>query len=149
MDFHDLPPRLAQQGHALERGDRIKIYDLTCLPMNTTTLVRFMMKLLKKGVAIEFHAPGIVIEPDESNDLFKLVAGLDNHWRRVHGIKTHPSDSKPGRKPKLTEDQLPGIRQMLEDSGATVSSVAKNLGVGRTTLFDFLQRHRDAEAVPS
>ncbi len=81
--------------------------------------------------------------------MFRLVAALDNHWRRVHGMKTHSSDSKPGRKPRLTDDQLPDIRQMLDMRGATVASVAKSLGVGRTTLFDFLQRHRDAPALQS
>ena len=69
MDFHDLPPRLAQQGHALERGDRIKIYDLTCLPMNTTTLVRFMMKLLagspdeeQEVEVLRTHQQGVRVE---------------------------------------------------------------------------------------
>ena len=121
MDLNDLPNKLAQGGMPLESGDRIKIYDFTCLPMH----------------------------PQEGNDLFKLVTGLDNHWRLTHGVRTRPTDSKPGRKPKLTEDQLPAIRRMLDDSGATVSSVAKDLGIGRTTLFDFLQRHRDSEAVTS
>lgn len=149
MDLNDLPNKLAQGGMPLESGDRIKIYDFTCLPMHPQNLLRFMRQMLKKGVSIQFAAPGIVIKPEEGNDLFKLVTGLDNHWRLTHGVRTRPTDSKPGRKPKLTEDQLPAIRRMLDDSGATVSSVAKDLGVGRTTLFDFLQRHRDSEAVTS
>jgi DNA invertase Pin-like site-specific DNA recombinase len=149
VSFVDLPRKLAKEGHELMRGDRIKIYDFTCLPLNTMTLVRMMVKVLRRGITIEFCAPKIVIEPDDGSDLFRLVAALDNHWRRVHGMKTHSSDSKPGRKPRLTDDQLSDIRQMLDMSGATVASVAKSLGVGRTTLFDFLQRHRDAPALQS
>ena len=149
VSFVDLPRKLAKEGHELMRGDRIKVYDFTCLPLNTMTLVRMMVKVLKRGIAIEFCAPKIVIEPDDGGDMFRLVAALDNHWRRVHGMKTHSSDSKPGRKPRLTEDQLPDIRNRLKARGATVASVAKTLGVGRTTLFDFLQRHREGTALQS
>ena len=141
ISFLDLPKKLAHKGYELGPGDRIKIFDFTCLPVNTATLVRMLVKLLRKGVAIEFCAAGITIEPDEDNDEpFRLLAALDNHWRRVHGMKTHPPDTKPGRKPRLTSDQLPRIRTMLAAKGATYASVAKELSVGRTTLFDFLQR---------
>lgn len=142
VSFLDLPRKLAHEGYELTRGDKIKIYDFACLPINTMTLVRMMVKVLRKGVAIEFCAPGITILPDEDNgQLFRLIAALDNHWRRVHGMKTHAGESKPGRKPRFTAEQLPEIRQLLAQEGATVASVAKDLGVGRTTLFDFLQRH--------
>lgn len=149
VSFLDLPRKLAKEGHELVRGDKIKVYDLTCLPINTMTLVRMMVKVLRRGIAIEFCAPGITIQPDAGSDLYRLIAALDNHWRRVHGMKTHASDSKPGRKPLLTDDQLPDIRSMLDADGETVGSVAKKLGVGRTTLFDFLQRHKDAPSLTS
>lgn len=145
VSFQDMPKALAKAGHALEAGDIITVYDLTCLPINTMTLVRMIAKVLKQGVSVAFHAPGITIRPDEHSEPFKLIAALDSHWRLVHGMKTHASDSKPGRKALLADDQLNDIRGMLGAKGATVASVAKKLGVGRTTLFDFLQRHRDAE----
>lgn len=141
--FLDLPKTLTRAGHRLERGDKIKIYDLSCLPINTMTLVRIMMKLLKEGVAIEFCAQNIVIQPDADTDIFRLVGMLDQHWRLIHGMKTHTSDAKVGRKALLADDQFPMIQAMI-DGGLTVSAAAKELGVGRTTLFDFLQRHRAA-----
>src|SRR3546814_1239143 len=55
VSFLDLPRKLAQQGFELGSGDRIKIYDFTCLPVNTMTLVRLMVKLLGKGVRSEEH----------------------------------------------------------------------------------------------
>ena len=42
--FLDLPKKLAQSGYELGRGDRIKIYDLTCLPVNTERLVGMIVR---------------------------------------------------------------------------------------------------------
>lgn len=146
IGFHDLPKALARAGDGLEAGDTIKVYDLACIPINTVTLVRMMAKLLRQGVAIRLYKPAVTITPDEKADAFRLLDALDHHWRLIHGMKTHAADSKPGRKALLADDQLSDIRAMLEMKGATVASVAKKLGVGRTTLFDFLQRHKAPNA---
>lgn len=142
VSFLDMPRALARAGQGLEAGDTIKVYDLTCLPINTMTLVRMMAKLLKQGVTIHFCALNLTILPDDKADVVRLISALDHHWRRLHGMKTHATDSKPGRKALLADEQIAEIRVMLDAKGATVASVAKKLGVGRTTLFDFLQRHR-------
>ncbi|MBB6193135.1 DNA invertase Pin-like site-specific DNA recombinase [Sphingobium wenxiniae] len=144
VSFVDLPKVLAAQGSALEPGDCIRVYDLTCLPIATTTLVRMLRKVLSNGIAVEFTKPGLVIEPDADSALFRFIALLDTHWRQVHGIKTHSREPKVGRKPRIAEAELPRIRAMLDEDGASVARVAKRLGVGRTTLFDYLQRHRKA-----
>ncbi|SCW93576.1 Site-specific DNA recombinase [Sphingobium faniae] len=145
ISFQDMDKALVRAGDGLEAGDTITVYDFNCLALNTTTLIRVLAKVLKKGVTVRFHAQDITIRPDEQDEPFKLIAALDNHWRLVHGIKTHANDSKPGRKARLADDQLDEIRTMLGAQGATVTSVAKELGVGRTTLFDFLQRLRQDE----
>lgn len=142
VSFLDLPKKLAQSGYTLEPGDKIKVYDLTCLPVNTATLVRMIVKLLRGGVAIELCSPGLVIDPDTNEDMVRLLVALDSHWRRVHGMKTHPTNSKTGRKPLLTADRLNEIKAMLAEKDATYDSVAEDLGVGRTTLYDYLQRHK-------
>lgn len=139
--FLDLPKKLAQSGHGLCRGDRIKIYDFTCLPLNTATMVRQVAKLLDMGVAIEFCAPRIVMDPDADNESLRLLTALDSHWRRVHGMKTRPTHNKPGRKPRLTSDQLPEIKAMLAAKDATYDSVSVELSIPRTTLYDYLKRH--------
>lgn len=144
--FNDLPKQLALHGHELKRGDRIKVYDLNCLPLSTSTLLRLMAKILGMGIAIEFCRPGITIDPGaQSGDLSRFVIELDRHARHVHGLKRQAHETKTGRKPTLPDDQLPEIRQLLAVAGATVTSVARELGVGRTTLFDYLRRHKDAE----
>ncbi|WP_176599426.1 Hin recombinase [Sphingobium sp. 15-1] len=150
ISFLDLPKKLEQSGFELGHGDRIKIYDFTCLPVNTATLVRMLVKLLGKGVAIEFSAALIVLDPDGDNDeALRLLVALDSHWRRVHGMKTHPPHIKTGRKPRLKADQLPKIQAMLAAEGATYNSVASELGLARSTVFEFVKRHKPVAAEAS
>ena len=138
-----LAERLARKGMALQSGDTLKIYDLSCLAISTATLIRIFVKTLTAGVTIEICRPGIKIVPDKNpSALQQLLESLDAHWRLIHGIKTHgETQAKIGRKPRLSDDQLPAIRDMLRQPRATTSAVAVSLGVGRTTLFDFLKRH--------
>ncbi|MDQ4422180.1 Hin recombinase [Sphingobium sp. DEHP117] len=140
---HQLLKQLARQGNALASGDTIKIHDLSCLPVNTMSLVRIFHKLLQKGIAIEIGNAALVISPDDGkSELMRLIALLDQHWRHLHGVKSHPPDqSKPGPKPRLNPEQLTDIQARLSQPGATVSSVARDMNVRRTTLFDFLRRY--------
>lgn len=145
VSFTDLPKQLARHGLELKQGDKIKIYDFNCLPVSVSTLLRLMSKVLSMGIALEFCRPGITIGPGEQScDLSRFVIELDRHCRHVHGLKRQAHDAKAGRKPTLADDQLPKIRRMLAVDRATVSSVARELGVGRSTLFDYLKRHKDA-----
>ncbi len=143
VSFADLPARLARSGHSLASGDTIRVYDLSCLPMNTMVLLRLLAKLLRKGISVELFALDLIIAP-EGGALPIFIDALDSHWRRIHGIKTRSATgAAAGRKKVIDDDQLAAIRQRL-DGGATVSAVARDLGVGRTTLFDFLRRHDTA-----
>lgn len=139
--FNQLGELLARKGFALKAGDRVKLYDLSCLALSTTILIRVLAKMLRGGVSIEIVKPGIIITPDETDQAHALLHALDGHYRHVHGIKTHPADTAPqGRKRLLDADKLPEIRAMLDKPGATATSVAQELGVARSTLFNYLDR---------
>lgn len=144
VSFNELEKLLAKLGHPLVSGDTIKVHDLSCLAVSTTTVLRVMVRLLKAGVNIELCGLGVTITPDRHSDLFLLVEAFDGHWRQIHGIKTNEKrEAKAGRKPRLTIEQLPDIRKRLAEQGATHESVAKDLGVARSTLFGFLKAHKD------
>ena len=138
--FNKLADVLAQHGIRLGAGDRVKVYDLACIKLSTTTLVRVVSRLLRKGVAFEIISAGIVIEPSADDKLLALLEALDAHNRYLHGIKTHPADRR-GRKRLLEPDQLSDIRARLDRPGATATDVASDLGVARSTLFNFLDRY--------
>ena len=125
---------------ALKAGDQVKIYSLSCLALSTTGLIRVLTNLLRDGISIQIAEPAIVINPREAAQKHELLDALDVHYRHLHGIKTHPPDMK-GRKRILGLDQLPAIRALLDEPGATATEVAQHLGVARATLFNYLVRH--------
>jgi len=140
--FDKLTELLAHHGVNLGPGDRVKIFDLSCIALSTTTLIRVLVKMLQAGISLEIVSAGIVLDPAVDDRLPTLLTALDAHCRHHHGIKTHPpTTAQIGRRRLLGRDQLPDIRAMLEKPGATATTVAKELGVARSTLFNFLDRY--------
>lgn len=140
--FTKLSEILASRALPLKKGDRVKVYDLSCIGISTTTLIRVLTKMLQAGVSFEIVAAGIVIEPGAENKLDALLDTLDAHYRHVHGIKTNPRGTAPkGRKRRLAADQLGEIRAKLDEPGATATKVASDLNVARSTLFNYLDRY--------
>ena len=139
--FDKLIELLAQRGIHLGHGDRVKVFDLSCIALSTTTLTRVLAKMLRAGISVEIVSAGVVLDTVMDERLLALLILLDGHSRHVHGIKTHPANTAPqGRKRLLDPDQLPDIRARLEQPGATATEVAGALGVARSTLFNFLER---------
>ncbi len=139
--FHEIGQILARNGITLTSGDHVKVYDLTCLALSTTTLIRELTKLLGQGISFEIAKAGIVLKPGAKDKTLALLEAFDGHHRHVHGIKTHPVHAAPqGRKRILDPERLEAIRAMLDEPGATHGSVARELGVGRSTLFNYLER---------
>ncbi len=140
--FNQLAGLLARKGIRLRSGDHVKIYDLTCISLTTPMIIRAVVKLLKAGISFEIGSPAIVIEPHGTDLLHTMLAALDAHHRRLHGIKTHPPEmGQAGRKRLLDPDKLPEIREKLREPGATTADVASSLGVARSTLFNYLERY--------
>lgn len=138
----DLSEILAHNRLSLEPGDRVKLFELPCLALATTQLIRELVKLLRNGITVEIVAPALILEPGNGGQGQTLLEALDGHYRHMHGIKTHPSDTAPqGRKRLLDSAKLPEILAMLDKPGATHTTVAETLGVARSTLFNFLTRH--------
>lgn len=137
--FNKLDDMLAEAGVNLKAGDRVKLYDLSCITLSTTTLVRAMSKMLRKGIAFEIISSGIVIEPTADDKVRAMLDALDAHYRYLHGMKIHHPDRK-GRRRLLDAKQLPEIREELDKPGATATHVAQKFGVARSTLFNFLER---------
>ena len=140
--FNQLSELLARNGMALKSGDCVKVYDLPCLSLSTTVLIRAVTKLLNDGVSFKIIKRGVVLQPGKNEIGHVLLDALDGHYRHLHGLKTHPVDTAPqGRKRLLAPDQLPDIRKMLDRPGATTTTVAQELGVARSTLFNYLDRY--------
>lgn len=141
QSFNKLGDLLARSGLHLEAGDRVVVYDLSCITLATPTLIRLIGRMLSRGIAFEIVSAGVVIEPAIDDKLQALIRALDGHHRYLHGLKTHPETASRGRKRLLDPDDLPAIKLKLELPGATATDVAQDLGVSRSTLFNFLERY--------
>ncbi|WP_084455695.1 helix-turn-helix domain-containing protein [Novosphingobium rosa] len=130
---------LYQAGSPLQAGDRVKIHDFNCISLTTDMMVRALTKLLSEGVTIEVVAAGVVIEPGSAPAAL-LLAGLERHYRHLHALKANPEKK---RQPVIKPEQMPAIRKRLSAPGATAASVAQELGIGRSTLFRYLERFGD------
>lgn len=130
---------LDQAGSPLQAGDRLKIHAFNCISLSTDMMVRALTKLLSQGVTIEVVGQGIIIEPGEGTAAL-LLAGLDAHYRHLHRLKANP---ERGRQPVIKPEQMPAIRKRLNEPGMTAASLAQELGIGRSTLFRYLERFGD------
>lgn len=145
VSFGKLDELLPAIGMALETGDHVKVYDLTCLTLPTSMLIRMFTKLLRQGISIEIVVPGIGLKPDGADGKHLLLDALDSHYRHIHGINTHPAKmAAVGRKRLLDPARLPEIRAKLDQPGVTGADVARELGVARSTLFAYLDRYDSA-----
>lgn len=142
ISFTDLTAFNDRRGAELKPGDTLKIYDFTCLMVSTATLIRALVKFLKHGVTIAVHADNVVLRPEADQPFSHLLTMLDDHRRKVHGVKTHGPEVKAGRKKRLSPAQLPTIRRMLKE-GSSLAAVAVELKVSRTTLYAFLKAEEE------
>lgn len=146
ISFADLSDLNDRRGAELRPGDTLKIYDFTCLLVSTATLIRALVKFLSNGITIVVQAENVVFRPGPDQPFSHLLGMLDDHRRKVHGVKTHGPDVKAGRKKKLNPSQLPKIRRMLKEREPH-AAIAKELKVSRTTLYAFLKE--EGEKLPS
>lgn len=149
QSFSKLGDLLARSGIRLEAGDRVVVYDLSCIMLSTATLIRLVRRMLDSGIAFEIVSAGVVIEPAIGDKLHALVRAFDGHHRYLHGLKTHPETASRGRKRLLDPVDLAAIKSKLEQPGATATDVAQELGVSRSTLFNFLERYDPGRAARS
>lgn len=136
---------LRRAGYTLKPGDSLVFYSITCCGASSPDLIRFLAEWRALGINVVFHSEGTVIK-DGTEKKPDVLTLLDRHCRFMVAEKNAQiaAEGGPnGRPKKLTEDQRPDINAMLESPGATIDTVAKKLGVGRSTLYLFLSRARE------
>ncbi|WP_206245733.1 recombinase family protein [Novosphingobium terrae] len=136
---------LRRAGKSVEAGDSLIFYSITCCGASSPDLIRFLAEWRALGVDVSFLSEGTVIQGSTGNKPDVLTL-LNRHCRFMVAEKNAQiaAEGGPnGRPKKLTEDQRPDINAMLEKPGATIDTVAKTLGVGRSTLYLFLSKAKD------
>lgn len=138
--FTDLVKPTVRNKHMLRSGDRLKLYDLNSLILETGSLVRLMTRLLRSGVTIEICAEGLEIKPSADDLVFRTLTLLADQQSAIHAVRTHGPDVKTGRKSVLKDEQWSDIRAELADKKTSPAELAARYRVGRTTMFNFVRR---------
>lgn len=140
--FAALDRLLTRKGQPLKSGDRVKVQELSLLQGQTAALIRMMVKLLDRGVTLEIVGSGIVIAPDDQGDARALLVALDAHRHRMSDLKARSGGaSVTGRKRLIPQERLAEIQAQLNAPGTTTTTLARELGVARQTLFNYLDRY--------
>ena len=130
-------------------GDTVVVHSMDRLARNLDDLRRIVQTLTQRGVHIEFVKEHLSFTGEDSPmaNLMLSVMGAFAEFeraiireRQAEGIAIAKAKGKyKGRKRVLTDEQVDKARARVE-AGEGPSAIARELGVGRSTLYRALQR---------
>lgn len=144
----DRPELQAMLNH-IRKGDVIEVCSIDRLARNNVDLQELVKAINAKGVTIKFIKEGLTFNYDvEANPISKMMLTMLSaigefereliRERQREGIAIAKQNGKyKGRKPKLNPNQIEEIKKRIQD-GESKSSIAKSIGITRTTLYSYL-----------
>jgi len=120
--------------HSLDRGDTIYVYDLSVISHRIGELVQFCNCLFEHGLRLVVVRYAITIdETTPAKTLVQLLHSIQEENRR-NGKMGRPKGSISKSKYDRYRDR---IVQMIKE-GKSVSEIAKELGVSRSSIRDYI-----------
>jgi DNA invertase Pin-like site-specific DNA recombinase len=130
-------------------GDQLIVVSMDRLARSLIDLHRLVGELTERGVSVKFLKEGQVYSQD-STPVAKLMLGLLGsvaefersiiRERQAEGIaKAKARGVYKGRAKVLNEEQIMQAREWVRE-GIPKAEVARRLGIGRTTLYNYLSR---------
>lgn len=130
----------------LREGDTLVVWKLDRLGRTVKGLVELVDLLKARGIQFRSVTDGIDTSTPAGRFFFHMMAALAEMERDLIRERTNAGLAAArargrlgGRKPKLDESKLDAARKLL-DAKVEVGTVAKNLGVSRTTLYRALAK---------
>ena len=127
---------------ALREGDTLVVWRLDRLGRSLPDLVRIVTELEQKGVAFESLTERIETSSASGKLIFHVFAALAEFERNLIRERTKAGLAAArvrgrvgGRKPKLDAKQIRQIKTLLRDRNTSVTELAKDYGVSRTTIY--------------
>jgi DNA invertase Pin-like site-specific DNA recombinase len=142
-------PQLDQCLDRLRAGDTLVVWKLDRLARSLGNLIELVLELDRRGVAVRS-----LTEPIDTTSamgrfqlqllgaLAELERGLIQERTRAGLEAARARGRTGGRPPAVTKRTLAAALAMLEQGELTMSEIAAELGVGRSTLNRHLARHR-------
>lgn len=141
-------PVLRQVVQSLHEGDTLIVVALDRLGRPLQSLVRTLGGLRAGGVALQCIEGDVNLsDPRDGTAQARMIDAIvhclavwDASTAEHRGKTMAGTGRRPGAHPKLGAFSVEEVQSMLEQPGASRTSVAKQLGVGRTTLYRFLRK---------
>ena len=135
-------PQLEECLRTLRRGDVLTVWRLDRLGRSMAELVAIVNDLASRGVTFESLTERIETSSASGKLIFHVFAALAEFERNLIRERTKAGLAAArvrgrvgGRKPKLDAKQIRQIKTLLRDRNTSVTELAKDYGVSRTTIY--------------
>ncbi|MFE0039456.1 recombinase family protein [Streptomyces sp. NPDC059015] len=129
----------------LRANDTLVVPSLDRLGRSIQDLISIVAGLRKRGVGFRSLHEALDTTTPGGRLVFHVFAALAEFIRELIVQGTHEGlaaararGERIGRPPALTEEQILHARSMLANPEASISSIAKLLGISRTTLYKYV-----------
>lgn len=126
-------------------GDTIVVPSLDRLGRSIQDLIAIVAGLRKRGIGFQSLHESLDTTTPGGRLVFHVFAALAEFIRELIVQGTHEGlaaararGERIGRPPAMTEEQVLHARSMLANPEASVTSIAKLLGISRTTLYKYV-----------
>lgn len=121
------------------------------LARNLDDLRKIVSTLTARGVVVEFVREHLTFTA-EDNAMSKLLLSVMGAFaeferalireRQREGIAAaKKAGVYKGRKPALTAERIVALRKRMKEKGAKKAAVAREFGISRQTLYEYLRSH--------
>jgi DNA invertase Pin-like site-specific DNA recombinase len=139
------PTALAACLESLRPGDTVVVASLDQLGRSQRELIAAVLDLRRRGAGLRSLSEGLDTTAPGGEAIFRVFAGLADFGRATISAGTsdglaaaRAAGKRLGRPPALTPEQLREVRALLLRPEHTISSVARTLGVSRSTIYKYL-----------
>ncbi|MCA7892063.1 recombinase family protein [Burkholderia cepacia] len=143
-------PQLLAALDYLRDGDTLMVHSMDRLARNTEDLLRMVRELTERGVTVQFVKDSMTFSADKRNPqqelMMTMLAGFAQFERALirerqrEGIAIAKANGVyKGRKPSLSPEQVATLHQRAA-SGEAKAAIARDLGISRETLYQYLRQ---------
>jgi DNA invertase Pin-like site-specific DNA recombinase len=134
----------------VREADTVVVHSLDRLARSLVDLKSIVEQLIGKGVSVEFVKEKLSFSKDKKDSpmdtlMLNILSSFAEFERAIirerqhEGIKIAKANGAyRGRKKALAPSQIDGLRELVDSRKGTVAEVAKELGIARTTLYEYL-----------
>ncbi|AFB72979.1 recombinase family protein [Corynebacterium pseudotuberculosis] len=144
-------PQLQAAIRYARKGDTFTVHSMDRLARNIIDLRTIVEELNGKGATVRFIKENLEFTGEDSpmsNLLLNMLGAVAEFERsmikerQAEGIAIAKAEGKyKGRKPSLSPEQIQQVRQ-LKAEGESISTIAKQFGVSRPSIYRALERLR-------